>query len=72
MADHRKRLDRVASALTAKPRNGYEIAQIALRGDSRARHPMAVAETIAYLEHLVAADAAAGDGGDRVVTYTAR
>jgi glyoxylase-like metal-dependent hydrolase (beta-lactamase superfamily II) len=72
IADHRTRLDRVASALAAKPRNAYEIAQIALRGDPRARHPMAVAETIAYLEHLVAADAAAGDGGDRVVTYTAR
>jgi glyoxylase-like metal-dependent hydrolase (beta-lactamase superfamily II) len=71
IAEHRGRLGRVAAALAPAPRSAYEIAQLALRGDQRVRHPMAVAETVAYLEHLAAAGEAARTEGDRAITYTA-
>jgi glyoxylase-like metal-dependent hydrolase (beta-lactamase superfamily II) len=71
IAEHRDRLGRVAAALAARPRSAHEIAQVALRGDPRAGHPMAVAETVGYLEHLRAGGAAARGEDDRLVTYTA-
>jgi glyoxylase-like metal-dependent hydrolase (beta-lactamase superfamily II) len=69
--EHRDRLGRVAAAHGARPQSAYEIAEVALRGDPRAGHPMAVAETVAYLEHLRGSQAAARSGDDRLVTYTA-
>jgi glyoxylase-like metal-dependent hydrolase (beta-lactamase superfamily II) len=70
IVEHSGRLDRVAATLAPRPQTAFEIAQVALRGDQRARHPMAVAETVAYLEHLAAAGRAARGGDDRAVTYT--
>jgi glyoxylase-like metal-dependent hydrolase (beta-lactamase superfamily II) len=71
IAEHRGRLGRIEAVLRRRPQSAYEIAQVALRGDQRVGHPMAVAETVAYLEHLAAGGAAARAGDDRTVTYTA-
>jgi glyoxylase-like metal-dependent hydrolase (beta-lactamase superfamily II) len=53
---HRKRLDETAAALSAEPRNAYEVS-LALFGDNldASGRRFAVAETLAHLERLVRA-----------------
>jgi glyoxylase-like metal-dependent hydrolase (beta-lactamase superfamily II) len=69
---HVRRLDETAAALSAEPRNAYEVS-LTLFGsnlDASGRR-FALAETLAHLERLVREGRAARSGDGRNVSYTA-
>jgi glyoxylase-like metal-dependent hydrolase (beta-lactamase superfamily II) len=69
---HVRRLDATAAALSAEPRNAYEIS-LTLFGSSldASGRRFALAETLAHLERLVREGRAARSGDGRNVSYTA-
>jgi glyoxylase-like metal-dependent hydrolase (beta-lactamase superfamily II) len=72
-AHHRERLAGAAACLDGGPLNAYEVSQRLWRQDfTPTLRRMAVAETLAHLERLVAEGRAARTGDDGSVSYTAR
>jgi glyoxylase-like metal-dependent hydrolase (beta-lactamase superfamily II) len=72
LSHHVRRLDETAAALSAEPRNAYEVS-LTLFGsnlDASGRR-FALAETLAHLERLVREGRAARSGDGRNVSYTA-
>jgi glyoxylase-like metal-dependent hydrolase (beta-lactamase superfamily II) len=69
---HVRRLDETAAALSAEPRNAYEVS-LTLFGSSldASGRRFALAETLAHLERLVREGRAACSGDGRNVSYTA-
>jgi glyoxylase-like metal-dependent hydrolase (beta-lactamase superfamily II) len=72
LGHHVRRLDETAAALSAEPRNAYEVS-LTLFGSSldASGRRFALAETLAHLERLVREGRAARSGDGRNVSYTA-
>jgi glyoxylase-like metal-dependent hydrolase (beta-lactamase superfamily II) len=69
---HRVRLDEIAAALGAEPRNAYEVSLVIFGDDLDAfGRRFALAETLAHLERLVRDGRAARAGDSSNVSYTA-
>jgi len=69
---HRRRLDQTAVALDGEPRSGFDLSRELFGGElTPTQRRFAVAETLSHLERLVAQGAAARDGDDRRILYTA-
>jgi glyoxylase-like metal-dependent hydrolase (beta-lactamase superfamily II) len=69
---HRRRLEQTSAALDKSPRTGFEVSRQLFGGElTPTQRRFAVAETLSHLERLVVEGAAARDGDDRPILYTA-